>query len=270
MILLYLLVTAAYLIAAWMEWQRITHPALQRSPNRIALAHWLPLGAIAGHAVLVCCAVFAAAGLDLSLVNAISIVACLAALFAWVGSVYGALPGVAAIALTFATVAAPLPGLFANPHRFSFPNEALAALHIAVALVAYALLFVAALQAVLLTNHERRLHRGLPAFGGDSSPPLLTQERFLFRFLGAGYALLTLALISGAFFSEELFGKPLTFTHKVVLSVMGWLVFGALLAGRYRYGWRGRVALKWILAGTALLLLAYIGSKFVLEVVLGR
>ncbi len=67
-----------------------------------------------------------------------------------------------------------------------------------------------------------------------------------------------------------MFGKPLTFTHKIVFSVLAWLVFGALLFGRYRYGWRGRTALNWILAGGALLLLAYIGSKFVLEVILGR
>jgi ABC-type uncharacterized transport system permease subunit len=209
-------------------------------------------------------------GLDLSLVNAVSVVAGLTALMAWIGTVYGALPGVAAVALSFATVAVPLPALFANPHRFSFPNELLASLHIGVALVAYALLFVAALQAIALTVVDRRLHRGLPALGGDTLPPLLTQERFLFRFLGAGYVLLTITLISGAFFSEELFGKPLTFTHKVVLSVLGWLVFGALLVGRYRYGWRGRAALKWILAGSTLLLLAYIGSKFIFEVVLGR
>jgi ABC-type uncharacterized transport system permease subunit len=67
-----------------------------------------------------------------------------------------------------------------------------------------------------------------------------------------------------------LFGKPLTFTHKVVFSVLGWLVFGALLVGRYRYGWRGKVALRWILAGSVLLLLGYIGSKFVLEAILHR
>jgi ABC-type uncharacterized transport system permease subunit len=67
-----------------------------------------------------------------------------------------------------------------------------------------------------------------------------------------------------------LFGKPLTLTHKVVFSVLGWLVFGAVLVGRYRYGWRGKVALRWILVGSVLLLLAYIGSKFVLEAILHR
>jgi ABC-type uncharacterized transport system permease subunit len=82
--------------------------------------------------------------------------------------------------------------------------------------------------------------------------------------------LLTLTLVSGALFSEQLFGKPLQFTHKIVFSVLGWLVFGALVFGRHRYGWRGRSALRWVLAGTGLLFLAYVGSKFVLEVLLGR
>ncbi|MGH8798917.1 MAG: cytochrome C assembly family protein, partial [Casimicrobiaceae bacterium] len=177
---------------------------------------------------------------------------------------------VALIALPVAAAAVPLPVLFANPHRLSLTSEPWAALHIAVALAAYALLIVAALQAVLLMGLERRLHQGLAAPRTNAMPPLLTLERFLFRLVGVGYALLTLTLVSGILFSEQLFGKPLTLTHKTVFSVLGWLVFGSLLVGRHRFGWRGRVALRWILAGSILLLLAYVGSKFVLEVILHR
>ena len=82
--------------------------------------------------------------------------------------------------------------------------------------------------------------------------------------------LLTIALASGFVFSEALFGKPVTFTHKNVFSVAGWAVFAVLLAGRWRYGWRGRTALRWILGGTLMLVLGYLGSKFVLEVLLHR
>ena len=82
--------------------------------------------------------------------------------------------------------------------------------------------------------------------------------------------LLTVTLVSGMLFTEQLFGKPLQLTHKSVFSVLGWLTFGALLFGRWRYGWRGRVALRWIIAGTVFVFLAYLGYKFVLEVVLGR
>jgi ABC-type uncharacterized transport system permease subunit len=72
------------------------------------------------------------------------------------------------------------------------------------------------------------------------------------------------------FFSEELFGKPLRFTHHIVLSIIAWAVFGMLLVGRRLYGWRGRTAVRWTLAGFTLLVLGYFGSKFVLEVLLGR
>ena len=115
---------------------------------------------------------------------------------------------------------------------------------------------------------EKQLHRGAPMQGG--APPLLTLEAMLFRTIGAGFALLTLAVFSGVLFSEELFGKPARFSHKTVFGVISWLIFGALLAGRIFYGWRGRTAVRWTLAGFFALVLAYIGSKFVLEVILGR
>jgi len=85
-----------------------------------------------------------------------------------------------------------------------------------------------------------------------------------------GFVLLTITLVSGLLFSEEIFGRPLQFTHKNVFSVAGWLTFAVLLFGRWRYGWRGRRALRWIIAGTVLLVLGYLGSKFVTEVLLRR
>jgi ABC-type uncharacterized transport system permease subunit len=269
-ILLYLLVPAAYLAAAALEWRRLAPPVGTAPEHSRVLANVLAGAALAGHATLVVGAVFSRDGLDVSLANALSAVAGLTALFAWVGNLAPALPGVAIVAFPVAALAAPLPALFANPHRFSLVDEPWAALHIAIALSAYALLIVAALQALLLLGFERRLHRALPDRVAEALPPLLTLERFLFRLVGIGYALLTLTLVTGAVFSEQLFGKPLRFQHKVVFSVLAWLVFSGLLFGRYRYGLRGRTALHWILAGTGLLLLAYVGSKFVLEVILGR
>ena len=125
-------------------------------------------------------------------------------------------------------------------------------MHIAVALLAYALFVVAALQALVLIGLEARLRRGLCAANADGdAPPLLMLERFLFRLVGLGFVLLTATLVSGFLFSEEIFGRPLTFTHKNVFSVAGWLTFAVLLFARWRYGWRGRRALHWILAGTA-------------------
>jgi ABC-type uncharacterized transport system permease subunit len=265
-----LVVTAAYMTAAVFEWKKLAPGASAPAKHLGAIANALIAGALAGHALLIVSAVVTPEGLDVSLANALSTVAGLTALFAWIGNLAGTFPGVAAVAMPVAAAGALLPALFPNPHRFSFLAEHWAALHIAVALIAYALLIVAALQALILLALERRLHHAQPVPAGATLPPLLTLERFLFRLVGIGYALLTLTLVSGVMFSEELFGKPLRLTHKIVFSLLAWLVFGALLFGRHFYGWRGRTALHWILGGTALLVLAYLGSKFVLEVILGR
>lgn len=269
-ILLYLLVPTAYLAAAVLEWRHLVPPAgAGPEPNR-ALAALLAAAALVGHAILVSSAVYSRGGLDVSLANALSAVAGLTALFAWLGNLVGALPGVAIVALPVAALAAPMPALFPNPHRFSLVDEPWAALHIAIALSAYSLFIVAAVQALLLMGLERRLHRAQPDRVAEGLPPLLTLERFLFRLVDTGFVLLTLTLLSGALFSEQLFGKPFQFRHKEVFTVLAWIVFAALLFGRHRYGWRGRAALNWIVAGTTLLFLAYTGSKFVLEVILGR
>jgi len=269
MILLYVPVAAAYLLAAWIEWHRLTQPPMGSSPARFAVAQtWLPPIAIAGHAALLAQTLFAAGGVDLSVANAFSAVEWIIAIVAWLGTRSRALPGVASIAFPVAAAGAALPMLFPAGPRFAF-TEPWAALHVAVAFVAYALLIVAALQALVLTVLERRLHRGLTEPGSASLPPLLTLEHFLFRLLGGGFVLLTLTLISGVLFSEQLFGKPVTYSNKIVFSVLSWLVFAALLLGRRRYGWRGRVALNWILAGSSLLLLAYFGTKLLPESAFG-
>ena len=171
--------------------------------------------------------------------------------------------------LPVAAFCALMPPLAASPHRVPLAGDPWAEAHIAVALVAYALFVVVALQALVMTGLEKRLHRGLPV-GPGATPPLLTLERYLFQLITIGFVLLTVSLVSGVVFSEELFGRPAAFTHKIVLTVAGWATFAVLLIGRWRYGWRGRTALKWILAGTLLLVLGYLGSKFVREVVLGR
>ncbi len=142
MILLYLAVVAAYLAATWLEWRQLAQAPEHASPAT-AIAQWLPALALAGHAVLVSSVVFAGGRVDLSLANALSAVAGLIALFAWLGSRAGALPGVAVIALPVAAVAVLLPLLFANPHPMSISDEPWAALHIAVALTGYAMLIVA-------------------------------------------------------------------------------------------------------------------------------
>lgn len=150
--------------------------------------------------------------------------------------------------------------------------------HIVLSTLAYGCLTIAAFHVVLMAVQESRLHpltqsggrRGWLLLAIDDLPPLLTMERLLFRMIALGFALLTSTVISGMFFSELLFGKPFRWEHKTVFTVLSWLLFGVLLAGRHWRGWRGRTALTFTLTGFATLLLAYVGSRFVLEVVLHR
>jgi ABC-type uncharacterized transport system permease subunit len=156
-------------------------------------------------------------------------------------------------------------------HHLTMPGASpVQAAHIVISLLAYSLLSIAVVQSLVLSLQERALHRRHAGGILHNLPPLETMEHLLFRMISVGFALLTLTLVSGVFFSEELFGKPLRFTHHIILSIIAWAVFGMLLIGRRLYGWRGRTAVRWTLAGFTLLVLGYFGSKLVLEVLLGR
>jgi ABC-type uncharacterized transport system permease subunit len=140
--------------------------------------------------------------------------------------------------------------------------------HILLSMGAAALLFAAAVTAMLLVFLDRRLRTRRIADLPSVLPPLDALETVMFRLIGAGFALLTLALLTGFIFVTNLFAQHLI--HKTVLSLIAWVLFGVLLIGRLRYGWRGRSAVRWTLSGFGVLTLAYFGSKFVLETILGR
>lgn len=141
-------------------------------------------------------------------------------------------------------------------------------LHAWLALLAYAALAVAALLAVMLWFQERALRRRQLHGWLLALPPLVQMETLLFRSLAASFVLLTLALVTGVVFVENLLAQHLW--HKTVLSVLSWIVLGVLLFGRWRHGWRGARALKLVLTSMALLLFAFFGSKFVLELLLHK
>src|SRR5215470_16148930 len=204
--------------------------------------------------------------------QALSMMLWLAVILYWIQSRFLELEGMQAPVLALAAVCVPLPALFPG-----LPSAASAAthstelrLHLALAMIAYGLFTIAALHALLMTLMERRLHGGPIAGPLAAMPPLLTMERLLFRVILAGFAFLTLTVLTGIVFSETLFAGAMKFDHKTVFAVASWFIFAALLAGRYLYGWRGRTALRWTLAGFVALMLAYVGSRFVLEVILQR
>ena len=232
--------------------------------------HYLLLLPLAMHAALLGRSAFAPDGLHLGVGNAVSAILWLTVLIYWLGNFFYRLDGLQALVLPVAALAALLPAVF--PSVKPLPNTELAAFkaHLLVAMAAYSLLTIASLHVLLMTLIERRLHEGVLSQRLRNLPPLLTMEKLLFQIIWAGFILLTLTLASGVIYSEELFGKAAKFNHKTVFGVLSWIIFAALLSGRHFYGWRGRVAVRWTLAGFLMLVLAYVGSKFVLEVILGR
>jgi ABC-type uncharacterized transport system permease subunit len=137
-------------------------------------------------------------------------------------------------------------------------------------MLAYSLFTLSALHAVFMGFVERKLHHRELNKHLASLPPILTMEALLFRLIIIAFSLLTIALGSGVMFSEDIFGKAIVLDHKTLFAFASWSIFAALLIGRHVYGWRGRIALRWTLSGFLVLLLAYVGSRFVSEVLLGR
>lgn len=146
--------------------------------------------------------------------------------------------------------------------------EAGTIIHIISSVIAFGLLGLAGVYAfmVLAIDHSLKKHQLSRLV--QNFPPLDKLERLLFMMIQAGFVLLTISLISGLIYVDDLMAQHLA--HKTVLSILAWIVFGALLLGRWRKGWRGIIAVRLTLAGIALLLLSYFGSKLVLEVILGR
>lgn len=175
------------------------------------------------------------------------------------------LPGVrrtlAVLGLTAVALALFFPGEV-RPHVAS----AWMPLHWVLGIASYGLFGAAVLHAALLSNAERQMRDARGAV--PPTPlglPLLRLEKLTFRFVTAGFTVLSAALVLGVWFAD-----PWRWDHKATFSVLAWAVFAALLAGRRAFGWRGRMAVRWLYTGAALLLLAYVGSRFVLEVLLGR
>lgn len=187
------------------------------------------------------------------------------------------LDGLRVLVLPSAIVALILPVIFPGSVMSLVGKSELFPWHIVISILAYSTLTVAAFHAVLMALQESRLHTRVGAKEGgwlavavDRLPALLTMEKLLFRLIGLGFFLLTLTVLSGIVFSEELFNRAFQWNHKIIFTLLSWLLFGILLLGRYWRGWRGKTALSFMLSGFATLLLAYVGSRFVLEVILHR
>jgi ABC-type uncharacterized transport system permease subunit len=240
--------------------------ALRRGPS--VGRGWLPCAALAvvAHAAAHAGAWRAAAGVDLHFFTALSLVGLGMALLT---TAYGARGRMAALGVVVFPIVMATLLAWASRHAVGTGGQQLSLplqVHAGSALLAYATLAVAAVLALMLWLQERSLRRR--EFHGwlHVLPPMVALETLLFRTISVGFVLLTATLLTGLVFVDDFFAQHLV--HKSVLSVLSWLAFGALLVGRWRRGWRGATAVRWTLAAMALLVLAFFGSKFVLELML--
>lgn len=256
-------------------------PARAAATGMTAPGRALLFVALAAHGVLLHTTIFPRDAMVFGFAFALSAMFWLGSAIYWIESFFLPLDGLRLLVLPLACVSSLMPLAFGGVRVLPYAAAPLFKLHFIIANIAYGLFAIAALHAVLMLFAERRLHAlrgalerraaaGWLAGWLDTLPPLLTLEKLLFRMISAGFVLLTLTLVSGALFSEQLVDRALTFDHKTVFAILSWFMFGALLTARKISGWRGRAALRWVLASFAALLLAYVGSRFVFEVLLHR
>jgi ABC-type uncharacterized transport system permease subunit len=237
--------------------------------SRGGIGH-LVLIPLAMHGYLLVQDIFSEGGFDLGVLNALSLIVWLTLLVYWLARFFYPIGGLQTLVLPMAAVVVVLPELFHTDHLLTNTGLFAFKAHITVAMLAYSLFTIAMLHAVLISQVEKRLHHAALPRVLRNLPPLMTMETLLFRMIGIGFVLLTLTLASGVVFSEEIFGKAWQLNHKVLFGFISWAVFAVLLWGHRFHGWRGRVAVHWTVGGFVLLVLAYLGSKFVLEVLLNR
>ncbi|HHO60059.1 MAG TPA: hypothetical protein ENJ64_07420 [Thiotrichales bacterium] len=205
-------------------------------------------------------------GINLGFYNALSLISACITLFALVTASRYNTEIMTLLILPVAMLALILDLNFPSSHLLAPGSSNALFFHIITSLIAYSILALAALLAILLSVQNRFLHNHQPGGIIGMLPPLKTMESLLFDALTVGFICLSISLASGLLFLENMFAQQIA--HKTVLSIIAWFIFLILLGGRWILGWRGRVAIRWTLVGFFSLMLAYFGSKFVLEIVL--
>ena len=253
-------------------WKTRWH-SLRKNPAHLAMQHW-ERGAIGiafcFQALSLYDALFGEPGMRFSFGLALSLMLWLAVLIYWLESFRSRMDGLQPAVLPAAALCALIPVFFPQSHLIAHAKDWGFKFHFMAAMLAYSLFTLAALQAGFMSIVEKKLHQKTLSPMLASLPPLLRVESLLFQLIWIGFICLTLALGSGLLFSETIFNQAFRLNHKSVFAFASWIIFAALLSGRTIYGWRGRIALRWTMTGFLFLLLAYIGSRFVIEVVLGR
>lgn len=265
----YLIVALIYLLTGLDFWRGSKNQTEQRK------LYWHSAAIAVGlvvHAWLLYISIFIdtgiESGLSLEFGNALSLVFWLTVLIYWITDIRQHYSSLQAFVLPPAAIFVLIHGSIHEYNLLPYTDEPLFLIHLTFALFAYSLFTFAAFHALLMAAAERRMHNKSSMIKLSDFPPLITMERLLFRVLAIGFILLTLTLLTGAIFSEQIFQQPFRFNHKNVFTLLSWLIYAGLLFGRGVYGWRGRTAIRLTLSGFVLLLLAYAGTKFVMQFLL--
>jgi len=255
-ILFYMTATASRLYS-------LRHPQQQFSKPLLLI---LGVFAVSLHALLLYYAIFTPSGVNLGIFNAASLMMWMVALLLLLSLTRSPVDNLVVVLFPLAAITI-LANSFFDTERI-IPAEPGVKIHVFSAIIAYSLFSICALQAVFIAVQDYQLRHKHPGRVIKLLPPLQVMEHFLFQMLTLGFLFLTLGLITGVIFLEDIFAQHLM--HKTVLSSVAWCLFAVLLWGHWQYGWRGKTAIKWSLSGFFMLMLAYFGSKLVLEVILQR
>lgn len=257
---IFLYLVAAVSLGARLRNQITTTASKWKSLSPAVLAVFLHMLVLIDH-------IFTEEGINLGVFNAISLVTWFISTILIISAIKRPTENLGIITFPGTGLAIALANTFTTSHITDTLNTPIE-IHILISIAAYSLLSIAAVQAILLTIQDRHLRNKHPGGFIRALPPLQTMERLLFQMIGAGFVLQCLSLLTGFIFLESMFAQHLA--HKTVLSLIAWAVFATLLWGRWKFGWRGKTAIRWTLSGFGFLALAYIGSKIVLEVILNK
>lgn len=241
-------------------------PDAWRPPRQAGIL--LGFAGLALHGVLLWAELFTSGGVNLSFFNAVSLAAWTVCALLLFSTLSKPVENLAILALPLAALTVLLDLRFPGSHMLPENSGWALRAHVLTSMLAYSLLTLASAQALLLAVQDNHLRTHHPGGFIRALPPLQTMESLLFEMIGLGFALLTVTLVTGFIYLEDMFAQHLV--HKTILSLVAWIVFAVLLWGRYRFGWRGRKAIRWTLVGFAVLMLAYFGSKAVIELILDR
>ena len=258
-----LVIFACYCLAGFLIFKHIGQPGHAR--------HWQDLSpaliGIALQSIQLKMLIYPGDGLlNLGLFTVFSLITWLVSLQIMISSLYRPLHSLGIVMFPFTGIAHLLAVATPTPAPLTGITSQLIQSHIMLSIIAYSLIMLSAIQAATLAYQEHAIRNHHPGGFIRFLPPLHDMEMLLFQMLGFGFIFLSTALISGFFFVEDLFAQHLV--HKTVLSIIGWIILAILMYGRHRFGWRGKVAIRWTLTAFGFLMLSYFGTKLVLEFIL--